>query len=164
MKKSRKTAFTSLKQFSGKHLWRWLDAAPDGAEAQRKVLLQLSHELIGMTERLLVEIEVDRDAARSLIAEFTGLLEKATNAASILLDFDEYFGGTKSRRPRLAVLAKKLELSLCYLSGVLSAIHVSDELSYLDWLNVKADIDSVWKISRSIVSMDMAGENSKLAK
>ncbi len=163
MKKSRKTAFASLKHFNCRNLWLWLDDAPNSAQAQRAVLAQLSSELIEMTERLLVEIEVDREAARSLIAEFAGLFEEATNAASILLDFDEHFGATRSRRSRFAILAKKLEVSLSYLSGVLSAIHISDELSYLDWMNVKTDIDSVWKVCRSIVNTEADSGNLKLA-
>ena len=162
MKTNRKPAFTSLKQFRCRDLWLWLDDAQDATTAQREILIQLGHELIEMTERLLVEIEVDREVARSLIAEFAGLFEKATDAVSILLDFDEYFGGTKSRRPRSAVLAKRLDLSLSYLSGVLSVVHVSDELTRLDWINLKSDIDSVWKICRTIVSNQTNGGKLKM--
>lgn len=163
MKNIRTTAFRSLKHFCCKNLWLTLDDAANSAKAQRDALAQLSEELIEMTEHLLIEMEVDRDGARSLIAEFSGLFEQASNAASILLDFDEFFGGTKSNRPRMAVLGKKLEVSLSYLSGVLSAIHVSDELSYVDWVNVKSDIDAVWKICRTIAATESGVCNLKLA-
>lgn len=154
MKRNRIKTFDNLRSFRCRDLWLLLDEAPDSAAAQHETLTQISRKLIEMAEHLLIEMEVDRDGARSLIGEFSGLFEQASKATSILLDFDEFFGKSKSNRPQVAVLAKKLEVSLSYLSGVLSAFHVSDELSYIDWVNVKSDIDSVWKISRTIVATE----------
>ena len=141
-----------LEKLDRRRIWLMLDEASEPATTQREILRLLSQEVCDMTEELLVEMEVNRERARVLMAEFSGLFERAAEVTSILLDFDEYFGGTKSNRCILAVLAKRLERALCYLSGVLSGANLSDRLSYLDWINLKSDADTVWKTCKSITS------------
>ncbi|MCA9167109.1 MAG: hypothetical protein KDB23_05555 [Planctomycetales bacterium] len=139
-----------LEKFDRKRLWLALDAADPAAKMQADVLNQLSRNLEKMTEEVLVEIEVNRERARLLIAEFAGLFETASVAVSVLIDFDEFFGGAEVRPPYFSVIAKRLERSLIYLCGVMWAFNVSDEMSVLDWSNLVSDISAVNSICREI--------------
>jgi hypothetical protein len=120
------------------------------AAVQRERLTKLARDLAEMLDRLDVELKVDRESAVTMLAECTGLMERAVEDIGRIREIDERFGGDVRRVPRVAKLAERLEKGLAYLLGIFSVASSGENLSPYNWKLVERDVQMVLGISRAI--------------
>jgi hypothetical protein len=126
------------------------DAALLRRSRQRELLAELARQLSEMLDKLDAVLRVDREAAISLLAEYSGLLEMALEDVSRIRDIDETFGGKGRRIPRIAKLAEKLEKGTAYLVGIFSVAGSGENLSAYNWKLIQRDVQDVLGISQMI--------------
>ena len=121
-------------------------------EEQQQRLLLRSREVADMLDRLDGQLNVDRERAVALLAEYNGLLETVVEDIRCIRDIDEDFGGGQGAA-QVAGLARLLERGIAYLLGIFSVVGSGEVLPVYNWKLVHGDVQQVLGTSQDLIRL-----------